>query len=573
VFRHVYGQFSKTVQKSLLSQRCGFVNCLAVALSSVSVANLGQFITLRLYAAIQWELDLVLRIAGSLSRQTQASFTDMSDYTVIIGLEVHTQLKTQSKLFCGCANEFNPDHPNTQTCPVCLGLPGALPVMNRLAFELSLKTALALNCHIPLFTKWDRKQYYYPDLPKAYQISQFDLPFSEKGWLEIVNDVEGEPVRRINITRAHLEEDAGKNVHDESGRGGDSCVDLNRTGTPLVEIVSEPDLRTASEARRYLEEMRTLLLFIGVSDCNMQEGSLRCDANVNLHIHNADGSKTATPIVELKNMNSFRNVEMAIEYEVKRQHREFTKTGKTIDDAPKVTRGWDAERSVTFAQREKEDSSDYRYFPDPDLVPVVLTQAEIDAVQASLPETPAIKRSRFQSQLGLTEYDASVIIGQGPELTEYFETVVDECKDGKTAANWVSQEVLRDLNASSVSLPEFPVTAQLLGRLLKRIVEKRITNKSARDVYAALKQQAANGKALTVSVVEALAAEREIVRDTGALEAAISSAIAAQPAAVADVKEGKIQAIGPMMGMIMKQVAGADAKSVRELLIKTIQDA
>ena len=212
----------------------------------------------------------------------------MSDYTVIIGLEVHTQLKTKSKLFCGCANEFNPDNPNTQTCPVCLGLPGALPVMNRRAFDLSVKTALALNCNIPLFTKWDRKQYYYPDLPKAYQISQYDLPFSEKGWLEIANDEEGGPVRRINITRAHLEEDAGKNIHDESGRGGDSCVDLNRTGTPLLEIVSEPDLRSASEARRYLEDLRTLLLFIGVSDCNMQEGSLRCDANVNLHIHNAD---------------------------------------------------------------------------------------------------------------------------------------------------------------------------------------------------------------------------------------------------------------------------------------------
>ena len=497
----------------------------------------------------------------------------MSDYTVIIGLEVHTQLKTQSKLFCGCANEFNPDHPNSQTCPVCLGLPGALPVMNRHAFELSLKTALALNCHIPLFTKWDRKQYYYPDLPKAYQISQFDLPFSEKGWLEIANDVEGEPVRRINITRAHLEEDAGKNVHDESGRGGDSCVDLNRTGTPLLEIVSEPDLRSASEARRYLEEMRTLLLFIGVSDCNMQEGSLRCDANVNLHIHNADGSKTATPIVELKNMNSFRNVEMAIEYEVKRQFKEFTKTGKTINDAPKVTRGWDADKSVTFAQREKEDSSDYRYFPDPDLVPVTLSQSEIDAVKNALPETPALKQSRFQSQLGLTEYDASVIIGQGPELTAYFETVSSNCGDGKTAANWVTQEILRDLNATNTAVGDFAVTSEVLGNLLKWIVDERITNKSARDVYGILKERAADGEALSLDMVEKLAAEREIVNDTGALETAITAAIAAQPAAVADVKEGKMQAIGPMMGMIMKQVAGADPKTVRQMLIKMIQDA
>lgn len=497
---------------------------------------------------------------------------NMSEYTLIIGLEVHTQLKTKSKLFCGCANEFNPDHPNTQTCPVCLGLPGALPVMNRHAFDLSLKTGLALNCHIPLFTKWDRKQYYYPDLPKAYQISQFDLPFSERGWLDIANDEEGGDVRRINITRAHLEEDAGKNIHDESGGGGDSCVDLNRTGTPLLEIVSEPDLRTASEARRYLEELRTLLLFIEVSDCNMQEGSLRCDANVNLHIHNSDGSKTATPIVELKNMNSFRNVELAISYEEKRQLKEYRKTGRTIDDAPKVTRGWDAERNATFAQREKEDSSDYRYFPDPDLIPVVLTRAEIDSVRAALPETPAVKRSRFQNDLGLTEYDASVIIDQGPDLSDYFETVYQECGDGKTAANWVTQEVLRELNARELTVAEFPVTSLVLGRLLQGISSEKITNKSAREIYGLLLKAADDGADVSTDLVDVLAGEREIVRDTGAMQAAIEAAIAAQPKAVADVREGRFQAIGPMMGMVMKQVGGADPKEVREMLIKTIQE-
>lgn len=497
----------------------------------------------------------------------------MSEYTVIIGLEVHTQLKTESKLFCGCANQFNPEQPNTQTCPVCLGLPGALPVMNREAFDLSLKTGLALNCHIPLFTKWDRKQYYYPDLPKAYQISQFDLPFSERGWLEIANDEDGGEVRRINITRAHLEEDAGKNIHDESGAGGDSCVDLNRTGTPLLEIVSEPDLRTASEARRYLEELRTLLLFIDVSDCNMQEGSLRCDANVNLHMHNSDGSKTATPIVELKNMNSFRNVELAIEYEVKRQLKEFRRTGRTIDDAPKVTRGWDAERNATFAQREKEDSSDYRYFPDPDLIPVVLTEEEIEAVRRELPETPAARRERFQQDLGLTEYDASVIIGQGPALTGYFEQVCAACGDGKTAANWVTQEVLRELNAREAAVDAFPVTADVLGQLLQSITAEKITNKSAREIYTLLLQAADDGQPLSAELVQKLAAEREIVRDTGAMQAAIEAAIAAQPKAVADVREGKFQAIGPMMGMVMKQVGGADPKEVREMLIKTIQES
>ncbi len=498
----------------------------------------------------------------------------MPDYTTIIGLEVHTQLKTKSKLFCGCANEFNPDNPNTQTCPVCLGLPGSLPVMNRHAFDLSLKTALALNCNIPHFTKWDRKQYYYPDLPKAYQISQYDLPFSEHGWLDIAGDEPGAEPRRIRITRAHLEEDAGKNVHDESGRGGDSLVDLNRTGTPLLEIVSEPDLRSAAEAKRYLEDLRSLLLFIGVSDCNMQEGSLRCDANVNLHIDNGDGSTTATPIVELKNMNSFRNVELAIEYEAKRQFREYQKTGLTINDAPKVTRGWDADGGKTFAQREKEESSDYRYFPDPDLVPVVLTEAEVDAVRRSLPETPAVKQARFRKIPGLSEYDVGVILGQGPELTAYFEDVAQRCGDGKVAANWVTQDVLRDLNAGKGTLAEFPITAEILGALLTWVTAGRLTTKSARDVYAALREQAAADESVAAEDVDRIIAERklETVRDTGALEAAIAAAIAAKPDAVADVKAGKQQAVGPMIGMIMKQVAGADPKAVRELLIRAIQE-
>ena len=496
------------------------------------------------------------------------------EYTVIIGLEVHTQLRTNSKLFCGCSTEFGAE-PNTQTCPVCLGLPGSLPVMNRRAFELSVRTALALNCEIAEFTKWDRKQYYYPDLPKAYQISQYDLPFSSRGWLKIAADDPAAEPRTIRITRAHLEEDAGKNVHDETGRGGDSMVDLNRTGTPLLEIVSEPDLRSASEARRYLEELRTLLLFIGVSDCNMQEGSLRCDANINLHFHNADGSKTATPIVELKNMNSFRNVELAVEYEIKRQVKQFKETGQKLGDVPKVTRGWDAERGTTFAQREKEESSDYRYFPDPDLVPVVLTKQQIEDARKQLPETPAVRRERFQGQLGLTEYDAGVIIGQGPDVTEYFEQVAGICGDGKTAANWVTQDILRDLNADGVPVGEFAITSEILGSLLKWITDERLTNKSARDVYAALKQLSEEEQGISAADVDRIISERklEIVKDTGALQAAIAAAIAARPEAAADVKAGKQAAVGPMIGMIMKQVAGADPKTVRSMLIRTITES
>lgn len=498
-----------------------------------------------------------------------------TEYTVVIGLEVHVQLRTQSKLFCGCSTAFRPDEPNTQTCPVCLGLPGSLPVMNRQAFDLSVKTALALNCEIARFTRWDRKQYYYPDLPKAYQISQYDLPFSSRGWLEIAADEPDQPPRRIRITRAHLEEDAGKNVHDDSGRAADSRVDLNRTGTPLLEIVSEPDLRTASESRRYLEDLRSLLLFIGVSDCNMQEGSLRCDANVNLHVHNADGSHTATPIVELKNMNSFRNVELAVEYETRRQWKQWQKTGQKIGDLPKQTRGWDAEKNETFGQREKEESSDYRYFPDPDLLPVTTTVEQVNSVRQSLPETPSARRERFRTELGLTDYDASVILSQGPELTAWFESVTQLCGDGKIAANWVTQDILRDLNADALTITEFPITAEILGTLILSIKQDRITTKSAREIYAALRTAAAEAQVISAADVDRLIVERglEIVRDTGALDSAIAAAIAARPAAAADFRAGKQNAIGPMIGMIMKQVAGADPKQVRERLIAAIQTA
>ena len=497
------------------------------------------------------------------------------DFTVIIGLEVHTQLKTHSKLFCGCSTEFRPDEPNTQTCPVCLGLPGSLPVMNRQAFHLSLRTALALNCEIAPFTKWDRKQYYYPDLPKAYQISQYDLPFSARGWLDIASDDKEQPPRHIRITRAHLEEDAGKNLHDESGRGADSRVDLNRTGTPLLEIVSEPDLRSAGEARRYLEDLRSLLLFIDVSDCNMQQGSLRCDANVNLHVLLPDGSVAPTPLVELKNMNSFRNVELAIEHEVQRQIVQWRKTGQRKGGVPKQTRGWDAERGITFAQREKEESSDYRYFPDPDLLPVRVSSEELDAIRSTMPESPAARRQRFMGQLGLSEYDTDVILDQGPELTEWFESVARVCGDGKSAANWVTQDVLRDLKNDGLTISEFPISSEVLGQLVANVVRGRITTKSAREVYGELKVNGPSGTRAVTADIERLIQERglEIVRDTGAIEAAIAAALAAKPAAAADFRAGKQNAIGPLVGMVMKQAAGADPKQVRELLIKAIESA
>ncbi|MCR9233689.1 MAG: Asp-tRNA(Asn)/Glu-tRNA(Gln) amidotransferase subunit GatB [bacterium] len=488
------------------------------------------------------------------------------DYTVIIGLEVHVQLQTRTKLFCGCSTKFNPDQPNTQTCPVCLGLPGALPVLNREAFRLGMKTGLAINCEIPSFTKWDRKQYYYPDLPKAYQISQYDLPMSQNGWLEIEIDPETRETKKVGIIRAHLEEDAGKNSHDESGRGQDSKVDLNRCGTPLVEIVSEPDLRSAQEARKYLEELKLLLTYIDVSDCNMQEGSLRCDANVNLHIHQENGDAIATPIVEIKNLNSFRGVEQAIEYEVKRQWEEWQKTGQSIKDVPKETRGWDADRGVTLGQRGKEEAADYRYFPDPDLAPVTVTDAEREEVMNELCERPANRRNRFEADYGLSTYDAAVIIDQGIAFADYFETVAQGCSNGKQAANWVTQDVQRELNERSCQIADFPIRPEVLAALLQKVEASEITIKSARTVFQVLLEE----DAASVERIQAVIEEKGLglVSDTGELEAIVEAVVAKNEKAVADFQSGKQAAVGALIGQVMREIKGADAKVVRELLIK-----
>ncbi len=516
--------------------------------------------------------------------------------TPVIGLEVHVQLLTRTKIFCGCANRYNPDQPNTQTCPVCLGLPGSLPVMNGEAFRLSLVTALALNCEIAPFTKWDRKQYYYPDLPKGYQISQYDLPFSRNGWLEVLSgagwtpksvDVSqeaggpGNPphgdsggVRRIRIRRAHLKEDAGKNLHDESGRGADSRVDLNRAGTPLLEIVTEPDLHSAAETKAFLDELYLLLTYLGVSDCNMQEGSLRCDANVNVRIERDDGATVATPIVEVKNLNSFRGVEAAVDYEVQRQAAEFARTSRKLGDpgAEKETRGWDADRGVTFPQRGKEEASDYRYFPDPDLVPVTVNSERLADARNSLCELPASRRRRFQEQCGLSMYDASVVVNQGREFADYFEQVVQICGDAKHAANWVTQDVLREMNQRHVAAGNFPVPAAVLGTLLNRVVGGAVTVKSAREVFADLLGQADSGHAPREEAVDRTIDARglRIVSDAGALQAAVEAALAGSPRAVEDFKSGKQQAIGPLVGKVMQQIKGADPKVVRELLVKTL---
>jgi aspartyl-tRNA(Asn)/glutamyl-tRNA(Gln) amidotransferase subunit B len=499
----------------------------------------------------------------------------MPSYTTIVGLEVHVQLLTRTKIFCGCVSRFNPDEPNTQTCPVCLGLPGSLPVMNEQAFRLAVTTALALDCQIAEFTKWDRKQYYYPDLPKGYQISQYDLPFSHDGHLTVQAE-DAEP-RLVRIRRAHLEEDAGKNLHDESGRGGESRIDLNRAGTPLLEIVTEPDVRTPAEARVFLEELHLLLTYLGVSDCNMQEGSLRCDANVNLRVEYEDGRSVATPIVEVKNLNSFRSVEAAVEFEARRQRDEFEQTGRKLGDlgVEKETRGFNADRGTTFSQRGKEEASDYRYFPDPDLVPVTMTQDAIHAARSALCELPQRRRERFQSALGLSPYDAGVIINQGRSFADYFETVAGTCGDVKQAANWLTQDVLREMNERKTPIESFPLDAPTLGTMLQRVASGDITVKSGRELFARALARADRGEPLTPSSIDPAIDELGLRSVSGGdeLESLLDAVIAEGGRAIEDFRAGKQQAIGPLIGKVMKHLKGADARAVRERLIAKLSDA
>jgi aspartyl-tRNA(Asn)/glutamyl-tRNA(Gln) amidotransferase subunit B len=455
-------------------------------------------------------------------------------YEMIVGLEVHVQLKTHTKLFCRTNAEFGAS-PNTQTCVVCLGMPGSLPAMNMEAFQLSLKTAVALNCAIPGFTKWDRKHYYYPDLPKGYQISQYDLPMSKDGYLAI-SDPKGEfAPKKVGIIRAHLEEDAGKSMHDEAIGKADSRIDLNRTGTPLLEIVSAPDLSSPKEAKAYLTELKLLLEHLGVSDCNMQEGSLRVDANVNIKVDTPDG-RVATPIVEIKNMNSFRSVERAIAYEADRQLQVFKETGKKLGDFPKQTRGWDDQAQITRPQRHKEESADYRYFPEPDLVPVLVTQDEIDRVRATLGELPAQTRERLAKAYSLDAYDADVIVSQGSPFVAYFEALTKKGGDAKRASNWAQQDVLRVMNERSLTIEKFPIAAERLGELLVAIVKGEIDTSRAKDVFT--KMLDSQDTAAEIMKSMGIAA-----MDDSALIALCQELLTANSKIVADVKSGKEQAL------------------------------
>ena len=474
------------------------------------------------------------------------------------------QLATRTKLFCRCSTQFGAP-PNTQTCPVCTGSPGALPVMNREAFQLSMRTATAINCEIPKFTKWDRKQYYYPDLPKGYQISQFDLPMSQNGWVEI-SDAKGRfETKRVGITRAHLEEDAGKSMHDEAAGRNDTRIDLNRCGTPLLEIVSEPDMRSAEEARAFLDELKLLLTYLGVSDCNMQEGSLRVDANVNLHFPDGDGH-IATPIVEVKNMNSFRAVERALVFEVQRQDEEYQETGRKLGDpgVTKVTRGWDDAAEVTRPQRSKEDSSDYRYFPDPDLVPVTVTEEEVEAVRGALGELPAQLRERLQTTYSIALYDAEVLVNQGRALVDYYIAVAESTGDGKLASNWIQQSVLRTLNEQEITIADYPVAADGLADLLSKVQAGDLDTGRGRDVLERMRTEGETAE----QAMAALGIEKV---DDSELVSLCRELIEANPKIVADIQEGKLKAAGALIGQAKKKNPNVDPNRVRQLCIELVQ--
>jgi aspartyl-tRNA(Asn)/glutamyl-tRNA(Gln) amidotransferase subunit B len=492
-------------------------------------------------------------------------------YSIIIGLEVHVQLLTRTKLFCGCSTEFGLP-PNSATCPVCLGLPGALPVMNRKAFDLALKAALALNGQIAPFTKWDRKNYFYPDLPKNFQISQYELPLSSGGWLDI-------EARRVRLIRVHLEEDAGKLLHEERV----SKVDLNRAGTPLLEIVSEPDIRTPEEAVNYLQELRLLLRELEISDCEMQEGSLRCDANVNLHTPDDRGSPQreqvgkseslagdvgsyrATPIVEVKNMNSIRAVERALRYEAQRQFEQFQMDGQQLGEVPKSTAGWDDAQRVTRIQRRKEETSDYRYFPEPDLVPVVIDEAWLERVRSTLGELPAAQGKRLQSEYGLNAYDAGVLTGQGRGFVAYFEEVARLCGDPKFACNWATNEVLGSLGERRQKIDEFQITAAKLAGLITEVKNAGLNKQRARQVFDHMLAHGSDAAA----AIEALGFQA--ISDEAKLRSIVQRGIAANLEAVADYKNGKLKAADRIKGFVMKETRGlANTEVLQRLLAEEL---
>lgn len=462
------------------------------------------------------------------------------DYEVVIGLEVHTELLTASKMYCGCANQPGAP-PNTRVCPVCLGLPGSLPVINQRAVELTALTGLALNCTIEEFTRFDRKNYFYPDLMKGYQISQYQHPIATRGWLEIEHDGR---CHRIGIRRVHLEEDTAKLLHRVDPTSGETytLIDVNRAGVPLIEIVSDPDIHSAEQARLYLMELRTILQYLDVSTGNMEEGAFRCDANVSVR---PVGTEQLGTKVEVKNMNSFRAVFRALEYEAERQLAAIARGEPIIQE----TRGWDESRGITVSQRTKEFAHDYRYFPEPDLPPLSLSPKWTAAIRAQLPELPAARRKRLVEQYGLSPYDAEVLT-TARATAEFYEEAVRHFDQPKLIANWMTSELFRLLNANNLEITRSKVTPRGLADLVKLIDQGTISARAAKDV---LDRMFATG-ASAEKVVEDLGLTQ--ISDTTALERLVDEAIAANPKSVEDYRAGKTQALSFLVGQVMKASRG-----------------
>ena len=476
------------------------------------------------------------------------------EYEPVIGLEVHAQMLTQSKIFCSCSTAFGGD-PNTHTCPVCTGQPGSLPVLNRKVVEYTLRAALATHCAIAPYSLFARKNYFYPDLPKGYQISQYEFPLSSHGFVDIQVD---DGKKRIGIIRIHMEEDAGKLVHDLSSEpGAHSYVDFNRTGVPLIEIVSDPDMRSPEEAAAYLRKLRAILMFLDICDGNMEEGSFRCDANISLR---PKGQKTLGVKTELKNMNSFRNVQRALDYEIRRQTGLLDQGEVIIQE----TRLWDAARGITSSMRGKEEAHDYRYFPDPDLVPIVVDSEWVGAVKALLPELPDTKKERFIREYGIPEYDAEVLTSSKP-LANYYEACLRVYEKPKTVSNWIMSELLRELKRDEREIEECPVPAQNLAQLLNLIDEGLISGKIAKSVFEEMYR---TGKKADEIVKEKGWVQ---VTDTSAIEKTVDEILTKNPREVEEYKKGKEKLFGFFVGQVMKATQGrANPQVVNELLKKKL---
>ena len=476
-----------------------------------------------------------------------------TDYEIVIGLEVHAQLLTKSKMFCACSTDYANSAPNTHVCPVCMGMPGVMPVINQQAVAYTIMTALALNCSIPEYSKFDRKNYPYPDLMKGYQISQYDVPLSRNGYLTVQHNGQA---KKIGITRVHLEEDTARLLHHE----GYSLVDINRAGTPLMEIVSEPDMREPGEARLYMEQLREILVYLGVSSGRMEEGSLRCDANISVRPR---GQQEFGVKAEIKNMNSFRSVERALAYEAQRQIALLREGGTVVQE----TRGWVETKGITVSQRSKEQAHDYRYFPEPDLPPLLISREWVAELRARLPELPDARRARYAAEYGVSAQDANVMT-EDKALGDYFEQVmaVSRASDRKARAravsNWLLSEVVRLLKANAVPIQSIPLTPAALANLLDLLDKERITGKQAKEI---LDEAFATGE-LPEAIVERKGIKPPI-SDQGELERIIEEVIRNNPKAINDYQGGKTNALQALVGQVMKATRGqAKADSVQKLL-------